>query len=323
MAAAGIADKPGALRPAITPYFPFRIEFEVLGVCNLHCRYCFAQPLSGTIPPLIEIEYLFRKTKDEADPFDVIVVGGEPFLRKDIFELLALANRTFANFGVSTNGTLLHKLSKLQLSELRQIFGDRTLQVSLDGLTALINDSVRGSTELVLRGLDTLEEGRVNFAISTALTTINSGSVAELIRELVRKYRYLKSFNLMPLMPSGCLGTQYAALKLNLQKHVAICSEARAICVDEGRQDVDLRTGLEKCTEETMLNNYGLEKCLAGFTRAAVLPNGDVTPCPLVRRMVIGNLHRESWSDIWMRSLTRHGNSDWTGRACDVNLNSA
>lgn len=105
----------------ILPEYPFRVEFEVISVCNLNCSYCYAKPFSHEIPSLNKLEYLFRKTKDEAHPFQVIILGGEPFLRKDIIDLLQLAGEIFRRIGVSTNGTLLSKLNETDAKALKEL----------------------------------------------------------------------------------------------------------------------------------------------------------------------------------------------------------
>jgi MoaA/NifB/PqqE/SkfB family radical SAM enzyme len=48
-------------------------------------------------------------------------LGGEPFLRSDILELLHIAKNTFKWVGVSTNGTLIPRLTDKQMQELKKL----------------------------------------------------------------------------------------------------------------------------------------------------------------------------------------------------------
>jgi MoaA/NifB/PqqE/SkfB family radical SAM enzyme len=97
----------------------FGIVFDILHQCDLKCRGCgtnasftYEKSLDVVTPTITDIKKAFVKIKDYADeirvPVFVNIGGGEPFLRKDIIEILKSASEHFgiSGVGVDTNGTL-------------------------------------------------------------------------------------------------------------------------------------------------------------------------------------------------------------------------
>ncbi len=319
---------------------PSIVEFEVISSCNLNCGYCYAKPFNGMITPLEDLSLLFKKTKKEVNPPDVIIVGGEPFLRNDIIDLMNIAGETFVHFGISTNGTMFYKLSKDQITELRKIqerCGDKTIQVSLDSINPYVNDLLRGGTDAVVKGLDTLEENNIKFMVGIVLTNNNIHTVPDTLKFLLKKYRNLCAIHLQDIKPSETIGLEYFKLRLNSDEFFSINKIAEDLKENFDRNDVNIyiftesrNTGRDyahllkekqpgdKClvddcgfTYHSLCyhhNEEGFPQCVAGLVRAGVFATGDVTPCLFLRNISIGNLYKESWNEIWDRSLRRYFN---------------
>ena len=312
----------------VYPDFPFRVEFEVTSVCNLDCTYCYAKPFTWKIPTFKNMVYLFEKTKEEANPFEVVLVGGEPFIRKDIIELIETANNIFRRgVQVSTNGTLLHKLSKKQLKKLRDLVNDDvSFQVSIDSLDPKINDKTRGKTQESILGLNTLEENGIPFSVGIVFTSANSNDIINNVSRLLNEYSYLVSFNLEPLQPTSILGADYFDLRQennSLRKLHGDISEVIKSCK---REDVQLYRIAEDRSqsihfETPLLDSYSFKTCTAGIVRSAVFVDGSVTPCSLIRDIKIGNLYNESWAEIWERSKERFDKIKDNGFSqCAINI---
>ncbi|NLG03934.1 MAG: radical SAM protein, partial [Clostridia bacterium] len=97
----------------------FGIVFDILHQCDLNCRGCgtnalftYEKSVDVVTPTITDINNVFVKIKAYADekgvPVFVNIGGGEPFLRKDIIEILESASKHFGSsgVGVDTNGTL-------------------------------------------------------------------------------------------------------------------------------------------------------------------------------------------------------------------------
>ena len=284
---------------------PFRIDFEITGNCNLRCKYCLAMPFSGFNPPFESLASLFDKTEREVDPFEVVLVGGEPMVHPAFFRIIAEARRIFGAVGLSTNGTLLHRLSRSELDILASTFPRGELQVSLDSVDARANDNVRGASKEVLKGLERLDAAGVPFSVGMVVSKSNVDSIPSSAELLAGKYQTLQRIGLMNLMPSEILGNTYLDLKVPRIDYVRAVEEVRKVCARCGRPDLRIVSDMTNSALTTDLDTAGFTACFAGFTRIDVLPNGDVTPCSMIRSTVVGNAYRESWATILQRSSRR------------------
>ena len=121
---------------------PLALHLEVVAACNLTCSHCFAGALPRRERPLAldELDRLFAEMA-RLGTFRLGLTGGEPLLRKDIFEIIDRAVSHGLCPCVTTNGLLITE-------DIARQFGKRELvwlNVSLDGATAATNDGVRGA----------------------------------------------------------------------------------------------------------------------------------------------------------------------------------
>src|SRR5262249_24806716 len=68
---------------------PLAVHLEIMAACNLTCTHCFAGVLPRHYHPLTlaELDRLFRDLA-RLGSFRLGLTGGEPLLRKDLFEIL-------------------------------------------------------------------------------------------------------------------------------------------------------------------------------------------------------------------------------------------
>jgi MoaA/NifB/PqqE/SkfB family radical SAM enzyme len=305
------------------PNTPFRVDFEVTSECNLNCSYCSAKPFNHSTPTYEELVYLFEKTKREAHPFDVLIEGGEPFVRPDVIDVLTKAREVFGEVAVVTNGTLLSRLSREELSELRQVAQGGSLQVSLDSTKFSVNDTVRGATRQVLDGLDILEEGRIPFSIGLVLTSPSIRVLRETLTFLLANYKELNEVSLLKLFPSLALGDMYFELAPSNSEIALVGEVISSIAKEFPKSGARLKLLKSHSDKNAMLAEQDCGLCTAGLLRAGVLYNGDVVPCTMIRTERIGNLFEQSWPEIWKESLRRRRvleSKKITGQQCDLNL---
>ena len=97
----------------------FGIVFDILHQCDLNCRGCgtdatytYEKSVNIEMPSINEIKKVYQNIKEYADlkkiPVFINIGGGEPFLRRDILDVLREASEFFGvlGVGVDTNGTL-------------------------------------------------------------------------------------------------------------------------------------------------------------------------------------------------------------------------
>lgn len=104
---------------------PFSASFVVSNRCNIHCHYCNFPNLKEPELNLAEIDLLFGRLR-KLGVKRLGLLGGEPLLRKDILEIIALAREHRFFISLNTN-LLLYNRYKEQLQAVDYFF------TSLDG----------------------------------------------------------------------------------------------------------------------------------------------------------------------------------------------
>lgn len=116
------------------------VDLNLTNECNLRCLYCYADaggPLESEMSTDEVIHLLDRLVV--LSPTVIAFTGGEPLLRKDLFEIAPYATEIGLPTSLVTNGILIDERNAEQLAE----YFDK-VQVSLDGSTASIHERLRG-----------------------------------------------------------------------------------------------------------------------------------------------------------------------------------
>jgi len=164
--------------------YPLRmIAWEVTRNCNLACIHCRASAASGPCEGELSTEEC-RRIIDDIISFSeptVILTGGEPLMRPDIFEIIEYGNRKGLRMVIALNGTLLDPPAAQKLKS----SGIRRVSLSLDGKDRQGHDSFRGvdgSFDAVIRASRILRETHLPFQINTTVTTLNVGDLEDIYR---------------------------------------------------------------------------------------------------------------------------------------------
>jgi MoaA/NifB/PqqE/SkfB family radical SAM enzyme len=81
--------------------------FEITTICNLNCSHCFGNKSQEKILTFSQAKQVFDKIASY-NVRDLILTGGDPFLREDIFNILQYAKKSgIENVAITTNGFLL------------------------------------------------------------------------------------------------------------------------------------------------------------------------------------------------------------------------
>lgn len=170
----------------------------VTGKCNLNCRHCYASPYRSEADlSSAESRRLARELAD-AGVRHINFTGGEPLLRRDIFDLLKYCIELGLDVSVFTNMTLVNSEVAEKLARL-EIF---TL-TSLDGHVREVFEAVRGAGtwERFLRGVRHARDAGVELHINIAVTELNWMYVDKIIDKAIELNG--ASVSLIPSMPAG------------------------------------------------------------------------------------------------------------------------
>jgi len=162
------------------------IYFYLTEGCNLACRHCWIAPRYQTgdnTYPSLEPD-LFRSIIEQAKPLGltgVKLTGGEPFLHRQIREILEVIKAEDLNLTVETNGILCTPELARKMASCKNTF----VSVSLDGADSETHEWVRGVAgcfDAALEGIRNLVEAGLRPQIIMALMHRNKDQMAAVVR---------------------------------------------------------------------------------------------------------------------------------------------
>jgi MoaA/NifB/PqqE/SkfB family radical SAM enzyme len=162
---------------ACMPAFQWKLWIYTNYDCNLRCSYCVAKSSPNAPRRAIGLANAQRLV-DEAVALgfdEVFFTGGEPFILKDIYEMLAYSSARVKT-SVLTNGMLFTNSRLEQLLAVARGNENLTLQVSLDGGTPEHHDAYRGkgSWQKTVDSIRVLQANDLCVRLSTTETPANS-----------------------------------------------------------------------------------------------------------------------------------------------------
>lgn len=124
---------------------PLNVYWEMTQACPLACRHCRAEAVATPHPEELTLEEgrsFLRQILEFGAPLpQLILTGGDPLARTDLFELINEAHSL--GIGVSITPAASPTLTRDVLARLQQ-HGVEGLGLSLDGSSAQRHDSIRG-----------------------------------------------------------------------------------------------------------------------------------------------------------------------------------
>ena len=288
-----------------TPY-DFFVQWHLTERCNLSCKHCYQVERHPDELSLTEIRDGLDEMSDMLKAWEaecgvaltrsINVTGGEPFLRRDVFEILEEIKKKRFSVYLLTNGTLISRERAKKLAEL----GVDGVQVSIEGLEDVHND-IRGSGTFGASeaGIERLVDYGVPVTLNVTLSTLNADQAKGVIA--FGSHIGARRIGFSRLAPYG-RGSSLASHILTAEQVKALYESLLSIAV-EGLEIVtgDPLASQMKLPARGVGGNIAVSGCAAGVSGLTILPDGAVTPC---RRMpiVIGNIRRDSLREIWATS---------------------
>ena len=182
---------------------PFTIAWELTRACAFACRHCRAEAQPKRNQNELTTEEAFRlidQIKEFGDPI-LVVTGGDPMMRRDLFDILGYASSK----GLRTS--LTPTTTRLVTGErLRQVkdAGVRRVAVSIDGPSAEAHDAFRGfkgSFDMAVKIARAVGEAGLSLQVNTTVSRYNVDRLDEFI-ELVSSLNAVQ-WSLFFLVPTG------------------------------------------------------------------------------------------------------------------------
>lgn len=300
------------------------IAWEVTRSCNLACVHCRASALCEPYPGELDTEGC-KKLLDEIVAFSkpvIILTGGEPLLRPDIFEIADYGNKKGLRMVMATNGTLVTEEIASKLIDV----GIMRVSISIDGLNAESHDKFRkvpGAFAGTMVGIEAMNKAGLEFQINTTITkanldqikgifdlTVSLGAVAHHIFLLVPTGRGkdMADQEIAPADYEKTLNWFYEEslrapiqLKATCAPHYFRIYHQRKGPAQEAAKPVVRDTGEDSHSPGMGALHAMTRGCMGGSSFCFISHTGQVQPCGYLE-LDCGQTKEEGFEDIWLNS---------------------
>jgi radical SAM protein with 4Fe4S-binding SPASM domain len=307
-----------AATPAPVP--DLRLVFwELTARCNLRCQHCRAEARDEAAIGELSTAEVLRVAEDiraAGDPI-VVLTGGEPLARQDLFEIAAACRGLFSRVALATNGTLVDDTVARRIAAV----GIQRVSISLDGAKAATHDAFRGQPgcfTAALRGMEALKRAGVSLQTNVTVTRHNDTELPEML-DFALDFG-VDALHVFMLVPVGCGAEISEDKRLSPARFEEVLRWLAAKTMEmRGRLQIKATCAPQyyRILRE-MARDQGLDPaamggghpggmhaftrgCLAGSGVCFISRTGDVQPCGYLP-ICVGNVRRQKLADLWRES---------------------
>lgn len=290
------------------------VFWETTAGCNLECIHCRRLDVSKELAkedPTTEESFALIDSIVEAGNPILVLSGGEPLFRPDIFDIASYAKSKGLVIALATNGTLVNKEIAKKIVD----SGIQRVSISLDGANARTHDDFRkleGSFDMAVMGYKNLKALNMSLQINCTIAKHNVDQFEELFT--LAEDLEADALHLFMLVPVGCGVEISEDQMLSPEKYEEVLNwfyerskkakiETKATCAPhyfrimrEKARDEDI-----KITPRTHGMSAMTKGCLAGTGVCFISHKGDVFPCGYLP-VSAGNIKKEPLKEIWENS---------------------
>ena len=280
-------------------HVPLVMSWNVTRECNMKCSHCYINATEKKLDNELttkEAKGLMDQICQVSKPL-LILSGGEPLLREDIFELIKYGSSLGLKMGLGSNGSLIDDgvAKKLKAA------GTATVSISLDSNIPEQHDEfrgVKGAFEKAVNACKILRNNDVLVQVNATLTQNNYDQIDDIMS--LAENIGVENFHLFFLVPTG-RGKKLT--DISPQKYEDMITHTFAKVASH---KLNVRPS---CAPQFMriAKGMGLDMrqwirgCIAGLYYCRIYPNGDVTPCPYLP-IKLGNIREKTFKEIWLTS---------------------
>lgn len=277
---------------------PALVSWNLTRKCNLRCPHCYLDAGSGDEDELTTDECLDLVDEMHALGTEMLILtGGEPLLRRDIYDIASRASERGMWVVMGTNGVLVNDHVARRMVEC----GVKGVGISIDSIEPETHDRFRGGPDAwkySVRALDICRSHGLEVLVQTTVLPGNRHEIGQLLEFARSKGAW--SFNVYFLVRTGrgadmneltAEQTEETLRELVMAQKSAEPMLVRSKCAPQFKQ-LAFEMGLG-----------GLESggCMAGTEYCRITPTGDVTPCPYMD-VVAGNVRASGFAAVWAGS---------------------
>jgi len=287
------------------------IAWEVTRSCNLNCVHCRAAANCGPYKGELSTQKCFQLLDEIASMSSpvIILTGGEPLLRPDIFDIASYGTNKSLRMVMATNGTLVNPaIAKEMISS-----GIKRVSISIDGKDAASHDAFRqqiGAFAGAMAGIDAMKNVGMEFQINTTITTANLKQIKDILK--LAKKLGAAAHHIFLLVPTGrgknlaeqaISAAEYEETLLWFHEESLDCSiQLKATCAPHYFRIIhQQKKGGGELKKPAGHFHESTRGCLGGISFCFISHFGQVQPCGYLE-LDCGNVQKKNFNEIWEKS---------------------
>jgi len=280
-------------------YVPLVISWNVTLQCNLKCSHCYINAKETNLVKELSTDaakMLIHQITEVSRPL-LILSGGEPLLRNDIYEIIRYGADRGVRMGMGSNGMLIDDEVAQKLKDA----GMWTVAISLDSSDPERHDEfrgVKGCWNRAVNAIKTLKKAGIEVQVNCTVTRQNYDEIEDIMA--LAESLGVDNFHLFFLVPTG-RGSDLEDITPEMYeemiKNTLTKTSKSKLNVKPSCAPQFMRVSKEQGVDMSRW----VRGCMAGLYYCRIYPSGEVTPCPYMP-VSLGNIREKSFKDIWFNS---------------------
>lgn len=278
---------------------PLNVQFEVTYNCNNRCVFCYNSETANTYRELKTQEaILIIKDLASCGVLSVNFNGGEPLTREDYFDIVQAADQCGLDIHMNTNANLVDGLNARMIA--KYFPAVCTTILSSNSKTHDMLSGRIGALSDAERGIKLLQKQSVYVAVNIMLSQLN-------IEDIEQTCGCLRALNIRSVLLTRYVPCEMNAVGLEISDQQFLDTVAKLYKYNEKYSCFDriaFPQPYKLCQVSGALHEKIAESniaCNIGLCTASISPNGDLTPCNLVKNPILGNLKDVEFQVLWDR----------------------
>lgn len=296
----------------ILPHTLRMIAWEITRQCNLSCVHCRASSKYGPYEGEFDTGHCLKLLDDIAgfsSPV-IILTGGEPYFREDIFEIASYGEKKGLRMVLATNGTLVTD----EIAQRTRDAGIKRISISIDGHDAESHDAFRGVSgafDGAVAGINAFKRAGVEFQLNSTITRFNRDHIEGIFNLAVELGA--AAHHIFLLVPTG-RGKDLADQEISPEDYEETLNwfynqsltckiQLKATCAPhyyrifhQRKKTKDKKPGEIKNSLHSMTRG-----CMGGSSFCFISHTGQVQPCGFLE-LDCGRIKEEKFETIWNNS---------------------
>lgn len=270
--------------------------------CNAYCMFCGSRcgadsATADEVPGSLVCK-TFDRIAEAYDPAEIMVniTGGEPLLRRDLFEVMTYVHELGFPWGIVTNGVLITD----EIVQNMKASGMKTISISIDGLYDVHNKArnLPGGFERIIAAIRKLAEA--DFLDFIEVTTVVTSENVDLLEDMYRFFEH-EPIDIWRIALVDPIGRGIDEKDLMLDRD----SLDKVFAFMDAHQFSSKPRVTTSCSHylgnRDTLHRVQYFNCTTGRNVASILANGDIFVCPNVPRvkeLIQGNIKQDDFVDV-------------------------